>query len=804
MNCAPRQTLLLCVAALTANAAAFEFELFPADSFRGIFSGNGFALLEKGAPDKINVNDAEDPEKKSSAPLKQKLHSATEKLRNGDAPGAEAVLLALAADEKNPDCFKSRLWLGHLAFFKQHWFASYNWFSAADKAGASSEVRLQSRAGAIHSLINGRAFDEAESLLESARQEFPEQQQLWRKLFIASAGQRGNTAELEKVWTLWKREFPPEPDEILYTSFISAGDTGAAENALSAAEKFYAAAFEFSVNDIHRRNCFRKLIPVQEKINADRALRSIDKYLHFFPKAEDAGMIRLRKGMILNRKKDFSGALKVFRDVLNNQNYKTPERVKAALYAAFACEKMGDISMARELYNSAIRRFGHQPEFAAQIKMQLLEFLVRTKEFSSAAVLGEELATSAEVEADKLHLLRLKALRELKRYAEATEIAMTLSLSPDPQHSAEGAWQFAQLAELQEEFSKARQLYLRFIERFPRESRVPEAMLAAADFALQQRNFEAASRELQKFLELYPRHISSCKALLGALYAQLQLPSAGDEKAGALFARMKKEFAGTTEYDQAVMVLCRTYVKKNNYTRALKLLEEFLKERSASVYIPEALLLAANVFERISNHGKAVEYVDRILDKYPNSPLAVDAAMLGGSSSFQSENYKKALAYYERARELGGRGVVAQVAAGEAADCHLQLRSIEHINEAIKIYRVLAENSAFPALQAQALYKLGSALEQINKNTEALKAYEELLALAAGSDKMRSSAGVASWCALSARSALRIILGTPHLPDGSQRAQRIYRLYSLLELPGSAAELRSYLEEIRTHYNLLD
>ena len=69
---------------------------------------------------------------------------------------------------------------------------------------------------------------------------------------------------------------------------------------------------------------------------------------------------------------------------------------------------------------------------------------------------------------------------------------------------------------------------------------------------------------------------------------------------------------------------------------------------------------------------------------------------------------------------------------------------------------------------------------------------------------MRRSSGVAPWCARSARSALRIILGTPHLPDGSQRAQRIYRLYSLLELPGSAAELRNYLDEIRIHYNLLD
>lgn len=802
MNCAPRQTLLLCVAALTANAAAFEFKLFPVDPLRGIFSGDGFALLEKGGL-QLQKNDA------LAAPKKvvlqdETLQSAFLKLRNGDRAGAEVILLAVAANEKNPDCFKSRLLLGFLEFYKQSWFAAYNWFTAADKTGASPEIRLQSRAGAIQALIKSKAFSEAESLLESGRREFPEQQLLWRKLFIVSAGESGNTDELEKVWTLWKKEFPPEPDEMLYNAFTAAGIAAEAEEKLALAEKFYAAAFDFSVDDVFRRNCFRKLIPIQEKLNADRALRSIEKYLYFFPKADDAGMITLRKGMIINRKKDFSGALKIFREVLNNPNYKTPERVKAALYAAFACEKMGDISMARELYNSAIRRFGHQPEFAAQIKMQLLEFLVRTKEFSSAAVLGEELAGSAEVEADKLHLLRLKALRELKRYAEAAEIAMSLSLSSEPRHSAEGTWQLAQLAELQENFLQARQLYLRFIEKFPNESRVPDAMLAAADFALQQRNFDAASRELQKFLELFPKHNSGRKALLGALYAQLQFAAADRAKIEALFDRMKKEFAATAEYDQAVIVLSRSYIKENNYTRALKLLDEFLKERAVSDCVSEALLLSANVFERISNHSKAVEYVDRILDKYPNSPLAVDAAMLGGSSSFQSGNYKKALAYYERARELGGRGVIAQVAAGEAADCHLQLRSPEHIREAIRIYRSITENSEFPALQAQAFYKLGSALEQANRNSEALRAYEELLFLAAGSEKMRRSSGVASWCALSARSALRIILGTPHLPDGSQRAQRIYRLYSLLELPGSAAELRSYLEEIRTHYNLLD
>ena len=147
---------------------------------------------------------------------------------------------------------------------------------------------------------------------------------------------------------------------------------------------------------------------------------------------------------------------------------------------------------------------------------------------------------------------------------------------------------------------------------------------------------------------------------------------------------------------------------------------------------------------------------------------------------------------------------MAQVAAGEVADCHLQLKKKENLDAAVKIYRELVEKSEFPTLRVQALCKLGIAYEFRNEPMKALEAYEELLLLAVSSAKVRQSSGVALWCARSARSALRIILSNPHLPDGSQRAQRLYRLYSLLDLPGSSRELRRYLEEIRKHYNLLD
>ena len=148
--------------------------------------------------------------------------------------------------------------------------------------------------------------------------------------------------------------------------------------------------------------------------------------------------------------------------------------------------------------------------------------------------------------------------------------------------------------------------------------------------------------------------------------------------------------------------------------------------------------------------------------------------------------------------------MLSQIAAGEAADCHLMLRKKANLEAAAGIYRELANLSDFPPLQAQALYKLGMTFEYSGDALKALNVYEELLTWAVASEKIRQNSGIALWCARAAHSALKIVLSTPHLPDGSQRAQKIYRLYALLDLPGSSAELRKYLDEIRKHYNLLD
>ena len=515
--------------------------------------------------------------------------------------------------------------------------------------------------------------------------------------------------------------------------------------------------------------------------------------------------MKLHQGTLLNKLKRSADALKTFNEVLNNSKYAVADRVHAAFQAALVSEQNGDLSTARELYNSAGRRFAGDPEFSNRIRMQLLEFLVRTKEFSPAAMLGEELAGVEGVDTKRLDILRLKALSELKRYADAAVIAKHLSLSTDSFYAVEGAWQLARLTELQGNTAKAKELYLSFAGKFSGDKRVPDAMLAAADIAISSKDLKEAALLLNDYLEKFPKHEGLRKALSVAIMVHLRQDAPGDrDKAELLLQKMNVHFPESSEADLVNIEFIRYLYKTGELASALKRVELFLKERSGSPAFPEALMLGGMVFDKMDNHEKTMEFADRILDKYPSSPFAVEAAMLGGSSCFQKGNYERALKYYERAGELGGRGVVAQVAAGEAADCHLLLRQKENLEAAIRIYTELSRKPDFPALQVQAYFKLGLALEYSSAPIKALKAYEELLALAVRSDRVRRSSGVAPWCARAARSALKIILGTPHLPDGSQRAQKVYHHYSQLDLPDSGGELKKYLEEIRQHYNLLD
>ena len=807
MICAPRQTILLCVAALIVNAAASEVERKPAGDLRSHWAGRVPFVLENGCAEcksrpLSGIYSAFSEELKKS----KGILSAFASLKQGNYKRFVERMEQTAADESDPGRFTARIFLADRAFQAEEYFkAGSLYFSLLNDGTVPLQAGLQGATGALEVLLRTGADKEALATLKKALLKFPGQQLLWEKFEVFFLGRIGDYLELNKIWTAIREKHPHAPEALLFEGLTKGADAAVTAQMRRTAEGFYADAFNFAVDDTGRRNCLKKIIAIQEKENPEKALLSVERYLRFFPRSADAGSVKLLKGELLVRMKKFSEALRNYREILNSKQFKFEARVQAAFRAAAVAEKNGDLSMAREFYNSAIRRFAAYPEFANRVKVRLLEFMIRSREFSSAAVLGDELAGVQGVDQGRLNILRLKALTELKRYADAAAIAHSLSFSSDIYSAAEGAWQLARLNELQGKNKEAEQLYIAFAEKFSTDKRVPDELLAAVDFAIKGRQFPSALARLRQYLQKFPDHSGVQKSMNAVVFVLLQSDAPENRKqAEEMFGKMNQLFPGALETDRAALELIRHSGRHDEYVTALKWIEKFLKERENSPLFPEALLLGAVNLERMGKFELAAGYVDRLLDKYPNSSFAVESAMLGGSCCFQAGDYRSALKYYERACELGGRGLMTQVAAGEAADCHLQLRKKENLTAAIRIYRDLANRSEFPALQIQALYKLAVAYEYDNNNMNALETYEELLTLAVNSEKVRRSSGAALWCAKGARSALRIILGNSNLPDGSQRAQRLYRLYSMLELPGSSGELRRYLEEIRKHYNLLD
>ena len=718
---------------------------------------------------------------------------------------ARSRLLAIAADPRHPDRFAALELLAGEAYKAKNFFGAFCFFRLLDRPGAPAAQRVRGRTGQIFCLMNAGAAEETLALLKDAGVLFPEEALLWKKLNVWALGRSGDAAALVSYWAANEKDLPPSSDPILFEGLYAGSAAMESKGMFAQAERFRARAYDYADSNAKRRQCLKSLLALQKDRFPAHALKTVTWYLRFFPDSADRGDILLVQAEVLNRTGNFREALNVAYELLNDGSCAPGIRAEAALQGAFAAEKLADLSLARELYNSAIRRLTPGTPEAGQAKMRLLEFFLRTSEFAPAAVLGEELSGVAGVDQEQLNLHRLLALTKLKRYADAAVMAEKLAGAKDPLRAAEGAWQLARLAELQGKMPEARKQYLKFVQTFPGEKRAPDAVLAAAGIALREKNFPAAAAEFAGFIEKYPRRSDLKDALWAGLYAQLRLGTPIHEAlANKMLARLEKDFSGTPEFEKGVLETARFRFDRGNYAKALELLEHFLKIRPESAVAPEALLLSLRIFEKTGDHAGTVSCADRILDKFPGSSAAVGAALSGGGACFRNGDYARALKYYERAGELGGGGVVSLAAAGEAADCHLLLGKSENLAAARKIYRALADKTEFPALRAQALYKLGLACEYSSMNRQALDAYEELLQLAASSEKVRRSTGADAWCARAARSALRIILGTRDMPDGSQRAQRIHLLYSRLEIPGSAGELSRYLSEIQKHYNLLD
>ena len=390
-----RRSILLCAAALAWGAVASESGTLPNGGELSLLPG----LTEPGAL----LEAARTALAAGNVPRAERCLALFSRNFPGRSPGllpfwvglaarrsgeAWAFLRSVAEKGQGDERFAAMELLARKAFDEKRYFLASSLFGRLDDPKIPASWRLRGRSGLICCLMNAGAVEAAEQLVTRSAAEFPGEALLWQRYTVWLYGRSGRAGELDIYWARVKKDHPPHPDALLFEGLSEGGGAAVKKELFAPAERLLAESWKFASDDRERRDALVSLIALQKEHFPRHALKSVDLFLKFFKADPARGDMLLVRGEALNRIGEYRRALRVLYDVLNDAALAPQLRARAALMGAFAAEKISDLSLARELYNSAIRRLDPVSPEAGRAKMQLLEFFLRTGEFAPAAVLG--------------------------------------------------------------------------------------------------------------------------------------------------------------------------------------------------------------------------------------------------------------------------------------------------------------------------------------------------------------------------------------------------------------------------------
>jgi outer membrane protein assembly factor BamD (BamD/ComL family) len=89
--------------------------------------------------------------------------------------------------------------------------------------------------------------------------------------------------------------------------------------------------------------------------------------------------------------------------------------------------------------------------------------------------------------------------------------------------------------------------------------------------------------------------------------------------------RLVREYPDSPYLSEALYGLCLSYFKKDEYEKAIKVGEKYLKDYSSLKYGDDILYTKAVCWEMLENQGKAISDYQDLISKFPQSPYVEKA-----------------------------------------------------------------------------------------------------------------------------------------------------------------------------------
>ncbi len=299
-----------------------------------------------------------------------------------------------------------------------------------------------------------------------------------------------------------------------------------------------------------------------------------------------------------------------------------------------------------------------------------------------------------------------------------------------------------------------------FIQKYPQENRVPQALREIAEGKFQMQDFAGARSAFEKLLLRFPARpesrdalfrIGVCLARMDSLQAAAMtferfarfnptgelaptaLLRAGDLyiKTGQVKRARRILFDIPAQYPQnesikarAQLLLLRNFVETGEYDRAFRAAEAFLARFSDVLANAEVWLIKARIHRVLKHYREALDAYEHVIQKYTSTPLYAEAVLESADMQFRLGDRRQA---FERLQSLFNSGdSVRALAVLQAADLRLKNQEPARAVDVLKTNEsLLAENPQYWALLARAHAQLQNWLDALQAYRQAAERLPE-------------------------------------------------------------------------------
>lgn len=277
----------------------------------------------------------------------------------------------------------------------------------------------------------------------------------------------------------------------------------------------------------------------------------------------------------------------------------------------------------------------------------------------------------------------------------------------------------AQVLFSQKKYDKAMGYFDEFVQRYPDDSLVPQALFQAGVSFYRLEYYTEAIKRWDRIVKNYSTNDLAPKAIYEI--AKTQFGLGNYVEAGNQFQLMIDKYPQSENVKEARIQIAQCYYNQGQFDLAAKRLQEFLNNHPKDPKAKDVLELLQMAHYR---QGKGKEDLAALTEKYPTSKLTADIYWQMGAEAFNDKQYKQALEYF---RKLVGEFPEAQQVSQAyfyMAECHFNL---EEYTNSVTAYKNFVLNFPEHPNRVQCLFRLGVSYFQVQNYGEAVIAFNDVL-----------------------------------------------------------------------------